>query len=289
MKLLYRKIIKENPELKGRTQKELYEVLRRISGDKKSLMAKNAALYLNLSFKRKETVCLAEARNKCAVRLIELLGVGRKIIVFGERISQAEELYKTLQQYFPGKIGRYHSKMGEQANKNTIERFRVGEIRVLIACKSMDEGINISDISVGIVLSGTAGQRQRMQRLGRIVRRADGKDYASLYYLHAAETSEEQCFLPSITENSVHELKYDLDNDDFFHEAYDKLAEKVYEKMCQKDASTEMKQEIIRCLCKGSICSDWKKGITEIQRHIEEAESIRDRNYWICMLKLNET
>lgn len=59
MRLLYRKILKTKPYLKGRTQRELYEELCKIAGDKRFAIAKDAALYMKLSFKRKETVCLA--------------------------------------------------------------------------------------------------------------------------------------------------------------------------------------------------------------------------------------
>lgn len=117
---------------------------------------------MRLSFARKNIVCLAAARNSCALELIALLGIKEKIIIFGERIRQADELYEQLKIRYPGRIGRYHSQMGSQANKNTLELFRDGEIRVLIACKSLDEGIDIPDVSVGIILSGTSGQRQRI-------------------------------------------------------------------------------------------------------------------------------
>lgn len=288
MWLLYRKLLKLKPELKEKIQKELYETLRRIAGDKKTATAKDAALYLNLSFQRKETVCLASARVQCAECLIELIGTGQKVIVFGERISQAEELYRILQKQFPGKTGRCHSKMGVQANKNSLERFQNGETRILITCKSLDEGINIPDASIGIILSGTSMQRQRTQRLGRIIRKAEGKEKASLYYLHAAETSEEQCFLPEADTSKIYELKYCPDTQKFTHEAYDRLAEAVFEQMCRKNISPEVKQEIVNCLYRESIRSDWQKDDREIRRNIEKSGCMRDRNYRICMRKMKE-
>lgn len=51
-------------------------------------------------------VCLAKARSKCACELLKLLGTEQKSLVFGERISQAEELYQILRQRFPGRVGR---------------------------------------------------------------------------------------------------------------------------------------------------------------------------------------
>ena len=127
---------------------------------------------------------MASQRLDCAQDLIRLLGIQQKILIFSERILQAETLYKLLENQYPGKIGRYHSKMGPQANKNALERFRLGDIRILIACKAIDEGVDIPDAAVGIILSGTSVQRQRIQRLGRIIRKKEGKEQALLYYLH---------------------------------------------------------------------------------------------------------
>lgn len=225
-------------------------------------------------------------RNQCAVCLVEMLGIGQKILVFGERIRQAEELYRILQERFPEKIGRYHSGQGEQANKNALERFRDGEYRILIACKSLDEGIDIPDAAIGIILSGTSGQRQRTRCLGRIIRKADGKERASLYYLHAAETAEDHCFLPNRKHMGIYELKFCPDTHKVSHEIYDRRAEMIFGEMCQKQISFQMRQEIANCLYRGSIRSDWQKDEDEIRRCIAESESVRDRNYWICMQKM---
>lgn len=296
MRFLYGKLLMKRPELRGRTQKEFYEGLCMLAKDKKTADAKDAVFYMKLSFRRKEIVCLAAARKQCVVRLIELLGIHQKIIVFGERISQTEELYGILQRHFSGKVGRYHSKMGTQANKNALERFRDGETRILLACKSMDEGVDIPDASVGIILSGTSAQRQRTQRLGRIIRNAEGKDRAVLYYLHAAETSEDICFLPETEDNRIFELKYHSDTGIFSHEAYDAAAENVWGKIYSKNinhekksVSREMQKEIARCLYRGTVRTDWRLSAREIRRRISEAGSNRERNYWICMEKMHNS
>lgn len=288
IRFLYRKLLKMFPDLKGKSQKELYEILRIHAGDKKSVIAKDAALYMRLTYKRKELVCLAAARNRGAVQLIEMLGIEQKIIVFGERIHQADELYKSLKSLFPGRIGRYHSKMGNQANKNTLERFHNGELKILIACRSMDEGIDIPDASIGIILSGTSAERQRTQRLGRIIRKAQGKSKASLYYLHVAESAEEQCFLPNFGETNVFELKYDPLNGTFLNEMYDEAAEVVFAELIEKGVNQKTKQEAVQCLYEGSVRSDWCLEEIEIKNKIVKAQSIHEKNYWICMQKVRE-
>lgn len=46
-------------------------------------------------------------------------------------------------------------------------------------------------MAVGIILSGSASVREHVQRLGRILRPAPGKEQALLYELVSAGTSEE--------------------------------------------------------------------------------------------------
>lgn len=289
MQILYRKLIQECPFLKRMDQIERFELLRQLSGDKDQKIAEAAQKYMQLTYKRKSLVCLASDRIVCVCDLAERLDQKEKILIFGERISQAEELYQILQRYFPGKVGRYHSQMGRQANKMTLERFREGEIRILVTCKAVDEGVDVPDATAGIILSGTSAQRQRIQRLGRIVRTKEGKERASLYYLHIAETSEDSCFLPNTGKDRVFELKYSSDTREFSNDIYDNAAREIWDQMQNAGADERKMREIRRCLRLGCVRSDWMLEKETIQKQIDIAKYASDRNYWICMKKIKDS
>ena len=138
------------------------------------------------------------ARNRlfCVCELLHSLDIRKKVLIFSESIEQAEMLYGMLREDYGDRVGKYHSKAGRQANENALERFRSREIFILIACKALDEGIDVPDAEIGIVLSGTGMQRQRIQRLGRILRRSGKKERASLYYLFVKESAEEKSYFP---------------------------------------------------------------------------------------------
>ncbi len=70
-----------------------------------------------------------------------------------------------------------------------LERFRSGTYRAVVTSKVLDEGIDVPDADVGIILSGTGSERAFVQRLGRILRKKEGKE-AVLYEIVSAETSE---------------------------------------------------------------------------------------------------
>ncbi|GBF06384.1 DNA/RNA helicase [Deinococcus aerius] len=72
-----------------------------------------------------------------------------------------------------------------------LEKFRSGAYRVLVTSRVLNEGVDVPEASVAVVLSGTATEREHIQRLGRILRKAEGKN-AVLYEVVTEGTSEER-------------------------------------------------------------------------------------------------
>jgi len=70
-----------------------------------------------------------------------------------------------------------------------LDRFRSGIYRAVVTSKVLDEGIDVPEADVGVILSGTGSGRAFIQRLGRILRKKEGKE-AVLYEIVSAETSE---------------------------------------------------------------------------------------------------
>ncbi len=71
-----------------------------------------------------------------------------------------------------------------------LERFNSGEYPCMVTSKVLNEGVNIPEANVAIVLSGSGTVREHVQRLGRILRRSKNKR-ATLYELITADTVEE--------------------------------------------------------------------------------------------------
>ena len=73
--------------------------------------------------------------------------------------------------------------------KEILDRFREGRYRAIIASDVLNEGVDVPDAGVAIILAGSASRREYVQRLGRILRPREGKR-ATLYELVTAETGE---------------------------------------------------------------------------------------------------
>ena len=61
----------------------------------------------------------------------------------------------------------------------------------MVTSNVLDEGVDVPDASVAVVLSGSGSEREFTQRLGRILRPKDDGGRALLYEIVAAETGEE--------------------------------------------------------------------------------------------------
>ncbi len=72
-----------------------------------------------------------------------------------------------------------------------LEGFKDGTYLAIVTSKVLNEGVDVPDAAIGVVLSGTASSREFVQRLGRILRRGENKR-AILYEMVARETREER-------------------------------------------------------------------------------------------------
>lgn len=72
-----------------------------------------------------------------------------------------------------------------------LKKFREGDYKTLVASHVLNEGVDVPEASVAILLSGTGSTREYIQRLGRVLRRGSQDKVAVLYEVVAEETSEE--------------------------------------------------------------------------------------------------
>ncbi|MGK7879308.1 MAG: DEAD/DEAH box helicase [Crocosphaera sp.] len=74
-----------------------------------------------------------------------------------------------------------------------LTRFREGIYKSLVTSHVLNEGVDVPEVKVAIIISGTSSAREYVQRLGRILRKGKGKNkLATLYEIVAEDTSEER-------------------------------------------------------------------------------------------------
>ena len=70
-----------------------------------------------------------------------------------------------------------------------LERFRAGKYSKLVSGRVFNEGVDVPDCRVAIIVSGNSTKREYIQRLGRVLRPKEGQ--AWLYELVTSDTTEE--------------------------------------------------------------------------------------------------
>jgi superfamily II DNA or RNA helicase len=149
---------------------------------------------LSLISKRKQFFNNSLPKIEKAVQLV-VDNVDKKIIVFGEYIESIDVLHDKLKAkgissyvYYSGnKDSKF--KLNAKDKRELLDNFRSDKSGVLLTVKALDEGLNVVDLEVGIVLGYNKTSRQAIQRMGRILRKKEGKR-PMMYILYYRNTSD---------------------------------------------------------------------------------------------------
>jgi superfamily II DNA or RNA helicase len=76
-----------------------------------------------------------------------------------------------------------------EERREILANFGSGNYKVIVTSQVLDEGIDVPDASVGLILGGTGSTREYVQRLGRLLRKKEGKT-AKLVEIISKETVE---------------------------------------------------------------------------------------------------
>ncbi|MGD1821631.1 MAG: DEAD/DEAH box helicase [Pleomorphochaeta sp.] len=234
---------------------------------------------------RQDILYNANSRLLAVINLIDLLFDTKKIIIFTERIIQVDALYFRLNKKYKGKIAKYHSNMEEWEKQSALESYRIGSSKILLTCKALDEGLNIPSSDIGIILSGNAQERQRIQRLGRILRKVKGKSQSSLFYCYLGDTVEKNKLLnESFVDKKEFNLIFNNITGEISFPYYAKLSQIILNEIKLKDEN--LVTLFSKYLNEGMFNNDWLESIEHIEKNIRNSNNLNRKNYWFCMKKV---
>ena len=81
-------------------------------------------------------------------------------------------------------------KSSKQEREDALNGFRDGRYRVLVTSKVLDEGVDVPEAELGIIVSGTGSKREFIQRLGRLLRTKPNNRNAKLIEIISSGTTE---------------------------------------------------------------------------------------------------
>jgi superfamily II DNA or RNA helicase len=110
---------------------------------------------------------------------------GDRTIIFTGRVEDAYEIAE--RELLPV----ISAEVSSRERERILAKFRDGRLRAVASARVLNEGVDVPDARVAIVASGTLGEREHVQRIGRVLRPAPGKR-AIVYELVTQATVDER-------------------------------------------------------------------------------------------------
>jgi superfamily II DNA or RNA helicase len=163
-----------------------------------------------------------EFLNLCNQRALKVANVGlrvptackiatdnetSKIIIFHESIKSTNTITELLNEKNMYALA-YHSELSPAIRRDNLLKFKKGACDVLVTCRALDEGANIPEANLGIVAASTKSIRQRIQRLGRVLRTSEGKSNAKIYTIYATEDEKKNLLQESMDLTGISEVNW---------------------------------------------------------------------------------
>lgn len=137
-----------------------------------------ARRWVQLTAERKDLLFRCQERGRIAARITQSLFDGEpeqtpRVIIFHERVNEAVRLFESLREELPSvPVALEHSRLRTAQREDALRTFGSGETPVLVSVKSLIEGIDVPAADTGMSVASTSSVRQRVQALGRVLRRS---------------------------------------------------------------------------------------------------------------------
>jgi len=143
--------------------------------------------FMQLMQKRKAFINNHPKKIEVAQKIIEHRP-NSKIITFSNNVGMAEAISNG--EYV------YTGKTSKKKGRVMLEDFISGKINILNSCHKLNEGFDVPDISVGIILGTDSSEIKARQRRGRTIRKYGNKE-AEIFYIIIKDTIESKWFQTS--------------------------------------------------------------------------------------------
>lgn len=179
---------------------DFFSWARSVASRNKGEIGSIAMRFVSDTSKRRELLNHMEARHNAVQQLIEqefAVNKDARVILFHESISEVMHLYLRLRGIGLPVIAE-HSELPSSIREAGLDLFRRGSAQIIVSARSLIEGFNVPAVDVGIIVASSGSVRQRIQSLGRVLRRHRGKDgeekTSCIHVLYAEHSSEEHIY-----------------------------------------------------------------------------------------------
>ena len=149
-----------------------------------------ARRFLKHFTERKRLLAETDAKYEALKKLSSSIKASNGTIAFTATIESTEIAAEVLEEK---KIscGLHHSKMNKVNRRLVLKQFKDRALDAIIAPKTLDEGIDVPEADLGIIIAASRERRQMIQRMGRVLRRKKDQHLAKFAILYVKDTSED--------------------------------------------------------------------------------------------------
>lgn len=149
-----------------------------------------AGRYLKASRGRRDLLASAAAKYDALASLTDALRASSRSILFTETIESATNCAELLAAHGVS-AESLHSQMPVADREQALARFADGSMKVVVAPKLLDEGVDVPEADLGVIFAASRQRRQMVQRLGRVLRRKHDGRAARFVILFVEGTTED--------------------------------------------------------------------------------------------------
>jgi superfamily II DNA or RNA helicase len=136
---------------------------------------------------RKKLLSSVESKKE---RVLEIIRghPDQRVLLFSESVSAIEGMREYLESN-DTTCATFHSRIEPWRRQRILEEWGQ-DFDVLLSCRALEEGMDVKEVAVGILITSGKSKRQYIQRMGRILRPLEGKE-AKFYVVYCPGTLEE--------------------------------------------------------------------------------------------------
>jgi superfamily II DNA or RNA helicase len=139
--------------------------------------------------KRKLLLSCADSKLSAVVDLILNKHSNQKVMVFSETLDSINNL-KTMLELRSIRSAVIDSTIDSVNRQKILSRWG-SDFYVLLSIHTLEIGYDVPEVGIEMILASTSNMNQIIQRIGRIVRKYEGKKKALIYVIHVSETKDD--------------------------------------------------------------------------------------------------
>ena len=156
---------------------------------KGGISAKLARSWFENVRNRKNLINSAQNKISAAVELIATRHPSERIMVFSETIESIKKLKETLELEKGIKSMTIESKLKSKERQEILSRWGT-DFYPLLSVHTLEIGYDVPQVRIAIILASTSNMNQAAQRVGRILRKTEGKHSALIYTVYLSDTHD---------------------------------------------------------------------------------------------------